>query len=168
MDDKERKLFFTALDALCRNTNIMGVFVENEYDLAVDTCDRDADVEKAMAHYHVDRRVELAVELVRLWKKERARLLSPTMVHCHGTYPFSGADAELWRVLKREIPDEEARTLARLPKELPATNNLWVNKAYIVTRYANIKMPYPASSWLRTGMRAIYLHDGTYALLERK
>lgn len=102
------------------------------------------------------------------------------MMNAHGTYPFDG---DRWRKVQNLFP-YEAMKLAGVPEEEMALfpkQYPWINKGYIILGAP----PSPANNLflacmeqvtegevgmknVAPGSQAVYIHDGSFMLIERK
>lgn len=105
-----------------------------------------------------------------------------TPMNVHGTYPY-GESGCPWKKI-RDLTFEEAADMVKTPKEDREEAKhcgLWINKGYVVlelmetgnTGISSFQVGVLDSILevrslnIETGMRAVYLHDGRYSLLER-
>lgn len=102
-------------------------------------------------------------------------------IKIHGTYPFD-SDGH-WKRLN-EVTSKEAAELTKIPKEYHKLQYMWLNKGYIVLDlidkgvageemnlvHARAEMETDGEvviSPSAIGMKAVYLEDGRYYLIER-
>lgn len=78
----------------------------------------------------------------------------------HDVYPMLKGE---WSTL-RVVSKSEAAELVRAPKEVHYKDYMWLNKGYFVLEMLDGYKP----ENLKTGMRAVYLCDGDYLLIQKK